>query len=136
MSRHNYLLASDWLLWLNQNHSLVDSDQPVSATPCLSSTNSQLRLARSLITTLRVTFLHLSSPFSSISLRRSKNSPRAVLEATATQRHLIASFTHVSTPRKPLSEALSDGFLPAHSVAADFEVPGSHFDCAHRGLRW
>jgi len=85
---------------------LSTATQLVSATSCLSSTSSQLRPATSSTTTLRVTLLHLSSPFKAISLQRSKNTPRAAIEATTTQLHQIASFTHVSTPHKPITSGL------------------------------
>jgi hypothetical protein len=83
---------------------------PISAASCLSSTSSRPRLEASSITTLQATLAHLSFRFKSTSLPKSKNSrlaaAAAVLEATATQLHPIASLTHASTPRKPVQSGL------------------------------
>jgi len=73
----------------------------VSVASYLSSTSSRLRLAASSTTTLRVSLAHLSFPSKSSSLRKTtKTTSRAVLEATATQLHPIASLSPASTPRR------------------------------------
>ena len=61
-SEDSHIIASDWLLWLNQNRSLVNSN-PTNLASLLPLINQpQLRPEALSITTLRVRFAHLSSP--------------------------------------------------------------------------
>ena len=75
-SEDNHIIDSHWLLSLDQNRSLVDSDPTNLANLCFSSTSPQPRPAALSTMTLRVMLAHLLSSFRSISLRRSKNTPQ------------------------------------------------------------
>ena len=61
-SEDSHIIASDWLLWLNQNRSLVNSNPTNLASLLPLIHQPQLRPEASSITTLRVSFAHLSSP--------------------------------------------------------------------------
>ena len=77
--------------WVGSDGSMAQPE-PLArrSDPCLSSTNSQPRLAASTTTTIRVILAQLSSPFNLISLRKRKNTP---LGPIATHLHPIASLT-------------------------------------------
>ena len=88
-SEDSHIFPSDWLHWLNQNHSLVDSDPTNLANLLRLTTSPQLRPVASFITTLRVILAHLSFPCWRASIPSSSFGTDSILDSRP-------------TPRKPL----------------------------------